>query len=318
MGGADNGAVRTVLSYNPVSGGGRAVRPGVMAAVARVLGEHGHAVEVEATVGPGSAGEQARAAVRRGVELIVACGGDGTVHDTLQGLVGAGEAGDSGPVLGVLPMGSANALARHLGLATDPVRAARQLAGFRVCRVPVGCVETARGSRYFTVMAGAGPSGSLVYGMLPGAKRRLGRMAYYARAIWLVATRGFPAFELVWTDAADGIEHQAKVVGAMAVRIGSLGGLFHRLAPACDVHEAHLSVVGVRPPGWLGLPAWFAGSWVRRGWAGPLVMRAETAEFSIVPEEGSRAVQVQADGEWLGPAPARVRLMADGVRMLVP
>ena len=303
------------MLYNPVSGGGDEQRPRVIAAIAGVLKEHGHEVVAEATTGPGSAGEQARAAAERGVELVVACGGDGTVHDTLQGLVGKGECST---VLGVLPLGSANALARHLGLSTDPLAAARQLAKFRVCRVPVGCVETARGLRYFTVLAGAGPSGALVYGMQAGAKRRLGRVAYYVRAALLFAGGNFPEFELAWTDAGSGELHRTTAVGAMAVRISSLGGLFHRLTPEGTVHEAHLSMVAVRGPGWLGLPAWFAASWLRRGWAGPRVVHAEAVEFSISPVAGGGAVHMQADGEWLGTAPARVWVEGNGVRMLVP
>ena len=205
-------------------------------------------------------------------------------------------------------MGSANALARHLRLSTDPISAARQLLTFDPQVIPVGHVETTDRSRYFTVMAGAGPDGALVYRMLPGAKHRFGRFAYYLRAATLFATRPFPAFDLTWTDANSGATRTTQAVGTMAVRIDSLGGIFHPLAPAASVEFPHLSLVAVRPPGWIGLPAWFAGSWLGQRHRTPLILHADATEFTITPAPGSPAIHLQADGEWIGTAPARLRL----------
>ncbi len=129
-----------------------------------------------------------------------ACGGDGTVHEVLQGLVS--ESGARTAALGVIPLGSANALARHLGLSLDPLKAALQQVDASPREIPVGKVECGGQARYFTVMAGAGPDGALVYSLATAQKSNFGRLAYYLRAARLYATRRFDPFAVEFADAA--------------------------------------------------------------------------------------------------------------------
>ena len=70
--------------------------------------------------------------MRRGCDAILACGGDGTVHEVLQRMVGTDAA------LGVVPLGTANALAANLGLGRSPAKAVRKLLTALPVRVPVG------------------------------------------------------------------------------------------------------------------------------------------------------------------------------------
>ena len=105
---------RVALIYNPVSGQHSNGRRAAINKALAVL--HAAGIEAEAleTIGPGSAAAQAEEAARRGCDTIIACGGDGTVHEILQSLVGTDVA------LGVVPLGTANALATNLGLRTTP------------------------------------------------------------------------------------------------------------------------------------------------------------------------------------------------------
>ena len=80
-----------------------------------------HDVSVALTERRGHATELARAAIVNGVDIVVALGGDGTLNEVANGLVG------SDCALAVLPGGSTNVLARTLGLADDPVQACLQL-----------------------------------------------------------------------------------------------------------------------------------------------------------------------------------------------
>lgn len=114
----------------------------------------------------GHAADAAEQAVRDGVELVVAHGGDGTVNEVVNGVLAAtgGRAGDplDGPAVGVVPGGSANVFARALGLPLDPMAAtARMLAavGRRTTRlVGLGHAEPDGGlpPRWFTFNAGLG------------------------------------------------------------------------------------------------------------------------------------------------------------------
>lgn len=300
--------MNAALIYNPAAGGG-AQAASQPHAVVDVLVGMGYAVDLLETTGPGSAGKQAAEAVRRGAQVVFACGGDGTVHDVLQGIVGSGAA------LGVIPFGSANALARDLGLSMDPVVAARQQATFVPRRVPVGRVELRGQSRFFAVMAGTGPDGALVYRMLAGDKKHLGRFAYYVRAAWMFMGRRFRAFDVEIVRAGE--TETVRAVEAMVVRVADMGGLFRGLADHTRrsvVDSMELRLVLVKPPAWLSLPLWFSSSWVGMQRWNPWVRVLTVDEFRCLGE----GVDVQADGEWVGRGPVRVSLIEDGVWLMMP
>ena len=171
------------LIVNPKAGQGSSTKSR-MEALARVLAAHGFNVQVhETTAAPDSARDLA-ILVRNMCEIVIACGGDGTVHGVLQGIAG------TETVFGVLPFGTANALARNLGLPTDPVQALEKILGFTARAIPLGFAETSREGRWFTVMAGAGPDGRLAHEMKLAAKAQMGRGAYYAEAGRLFLTGG--------------------------------------------------------------------------------------------------------------------------------
>jgi YegS/Rv2252/BmrU family lipid kinase len=308
--------VRCALVSNPASGTGREDRLSRIQAVGRALSADGHSVAIELTTAPGSASAQAREAANNGVDVVFACGGDGTVHEVIQGLV----AEDGSPVaaLGIVPVGSANALARHLRLPLDPVNAA--LAQIRGCErtIPVGKLECDGQTRYFTVMAGAGPDGALVYKMLTAQKRRLGRSAYYLRAAHLFATRGFPHFGVEYLQADSMVIAQGNAVALMSVRVGDLGGLFGGLTSrTASIEASELELYFVRRPAWLSLPLWFVSSWLGLQRHNPLLKHVKTAAFECRPlnEVG---IDVQADGEWIGRAPFRVSIMLGALRIRMP
>src|SRR5206468_390755 len=96
-----------------------------------------------------------------GCDTVLVCGGDGTVHQTFQPLVGTPVA------LGILPLGTANALATNLGLAGSPQKAIDALLRAQPVEVPVGRITFRTESdgeqrRYFTVAAGVGPDALLM------------------------------------------------------------------------------------------------------------------------------------------------------------
>src|SRR5690242_19536452 len=139
---------RVALIYNPVSGqhsGGRASQVRNVIAILRKAEIEAEALETHA---PGSGKSLALAAVRQGYDAVLVCGGDGTVHEALQALVGTNVA------LGVIPLGTANALAQNLGLGRDPVKAVQALLKAEPVEVPVGRIffqeeNGAQGWRYF-------------------------------------------------------------------------------------------------------------------------------------------------------------------------
>ncbi|HEY4009285.1 MAG TPA: diacylglycerol kinase family protein [Acidobacteriaceae bacterium] len=299
--------------YNPKAGRA-ASRTTALERAVDVLRTSGIDAKLIATEGPGTAGAQALDAIARGANLIFACGGDGTLHEVIQGVAQHPYA-----TIGILPLGSANALARHLGLSFDPAVAIRQQLNFVPRTIPLGRVtcESPEGprTRWFAVMAGAGPDGMLVYRMLARGKQRLGRWLYYVRAARLFIGSEFSAFR-VEAGLPDETMIARDAVSAMAIRIGDLGGIFSPLIRGASPQDETLQLTVTRPPHHLTLAAWFAASWTRTQRWNPYTQQMRVQSFTC---SGSQSrVHVQADGEWIGTTPMRVELVSDALRLLMP
>lgn len=306
---------RAALIFNPNAGrGGRARLAALQSAVAAL-----HSCDIEAEVipthAPGTAGAQAADAVDAGAELLFACGGDGTLHEVIQGV-----AHNLSVTVGVIPLGSANALARHLGLSFNAAHAVRQQLGFIRREIPLGQItcETPDGprSRYFIVMAGAGPDGMLVYRMLAAGKHRLGRSIYYLRAARLFLGSEFSAFHVTATPH-DSSPIESDAVSAMAIRVSDLGGLFSPLVRGASPADETLHLSVTNPPSRLTLPAWFATSWARLHHWNPYTQHLRVSSFTCSAGSQQR-VHVQADGEWIGTTPMRVEIIPNALRLLMP
>ena len=126
-----------------------------------------------------------------GDTLVVAAGGDGTINEVINGL-------SPGATLGILPLGTANVLARELGLPLDPEAACLRIAEGEAVRIDLGvAMDRYRQSRLFACMAGIGFDASVVREVGPFAKHRLGKLAFVLTAVRLYATRDFPPARLL-------------------------------------------------------------------------------------------------------------------------
>src|SRR5436305_3727454 len=192
---------RALLIYNRASGRNRARRGALVQNVLSILQAAGVEASAVESQGPGRAGAQARGATASGFDTLIACGGDGTIHDVLQGIV------NSEAALGVIPVGTGNVLARNLGLPLNPVKAASALLTAEPRRVTLGKIEyqrqQERSSSYFVVAAGVGMDVLLMYKLAAGTKQ-LGMMAYYVLGVRLGLLHALPWFELEFTDLKSG------------------------------------------------------------------------------------------------------------------
>lgn len=126
-----------LLIINPISG--TVSKNGLSEMVARRLGDNARIV-TEYTTGRGDATRLAQQAVRAGIDAVLTAGGDGTVNETARALLG------SGVTLGILPCGSGNGLARHLGIPLDIEIALDIVAAGHIDRCDYG---TASGQPFF-------------------------------------------------------------------------------------------------------------------------------------------------------------------------
>ncbi len=110
---------KAILLYNPASGNKHERRLSDVEAALAVVRSAGVEASTSPTGSSTEAAEQAREAVAAGCDTIFACGGDGTIHDVIQGMAG------SQVSLAIIPLGTANCLAHDLGLPWDPAAAAK-------------------------------------------------------------------------------------------------------------------------------------------------------------------------------------------------
>ena len=164
-----------ILISNPNAGRGGLERAREIARFCASLKKRGVEVSTLNTSGPNDATRLAADGAREGIRDVIVSGGDGTINEALQGLMGTGAR------LGVWPRGTANVLARELRLPFDADDAAEVIARGEARPVHVGCAlnETTGEQRYFFLMAGIGLDASVVQHVSPRLKRRIGEVAFW-------------------------------------------------------------------------------------------------------------------------------------------
>ncbi len=308
---------RVALIYNPASGQYSARRKAAVEQVLDVLRQAGVEAEAFVTDTPGSATIHAQQAVREGYDAILACGGDGTVHEVLQSLVGTKAA------LGVIPLGTANALASDLGLIASPAKTARILLGAERVQVPVGRIhfENGRGpeSRYFLVAAGVGADALLMARLDPVLKRRFGYVLYLIEAFRIWATDPFPLFEAAFSSNGHGPDRVAQVSQLLAVRVRSFGGALRELAPGATLRSRTLRLLAFGTRSRYRYLRFLLAVLAGRQTFAREIELVETATVDCRPCNGSReTLYVEADGEVLGHLPAKMETVPNALTLLVP
>jgi YegS/Rv2252/BmrU family lipid kinase len=259
----------------------------------------GFSPEVLITQGAGDAVSFARRICREREEpLIIIGGGDGTINEVLNGV----EPGQA--TLAVLPLGTANVLARELGIrsAEDAIariirKAARPLT--------VGLLETGSSMRRFLLMAGIGIDGAIVAGVRDGEKRHLGKWAYLLAA--LRQMRDWDRKRLKATVDGKQIECHSIVVCNAA----RYGGDF-LLAPGADLFTPDFRVVCV-----MGDTRRTYMKLVSTVIAGKMADNDDVTLLSAreVEVAGDKAVQV--DGDYCCCAPVRITAQTNFARLIV-
>jgi YegS/Rv2252/BmrU family lipid kinase len=305
---------RAMLFYNPHSGQRRGDLRVVVERVAAVLREAAVDASIAETLSAADAGQQARAAVAHGCDTIFACGGDGTIQDLAQGLIGTDAA------LAVIPLGTANVLAHDLGVPSGAVAAARAALRAVPLRVSVGRADCQSNegtlvTRYFLSVAGAGQDGYLFHRVAPSEKRTFGIAVYYGRALWVWLTHRMEWFsaDVSTTDAKE----REPVTQVLAVRLHDFGNLLRDLAPGASLLRENLRVVLFKTSS-----RWSYLLYVVRGifgakWQVPGIELCDASRIRLTPT-GVSPVYLEADGELLGQLPAEITVVPSALTLLVP
>jgi diacylglycerol kinase (ATP) len=295
---------QTILIYNRFAGNlGR--NKGVLERAAETLRRAGHNLKVAPTEGPGTATEIAREHVRRGADLVLAAGGDGTINEVAEGLVHTEVA------LGILPGGTANVLATELRLGSRLVRAAERLAECRPYRLSVGHVTCESGSvsRHFLLMAGVGLDAHIVYHVSLPLKARTGKLAYWV-AGWGMLGRRLAEFQV----DLGGRERRCSF--ALVSKVRNYAGDLE-IARDASLFDDHFEVILFEGRSTWHYLKYLAAVMTNRldEVKGITISRVACLKLSAPKDE---RIYVQVDGEFAGHLPAYVKVVPHALTVLLP
>jgi diacylglycerol kinase (ATP) len=309
-----DGIATASIIFNPVSGGGRSTRLKQLEEARKILAASGIDAELLPTSAPGQAGEIAAGAIARGRQLIIACGGDGTLNEIVNGMPG------SKVPVALLPAGTANILAKELRIPWNIPRAAELIPRGIARRIALGAITTGAlpaqpgtptgNRRYFLVVAGAGADGALVHSLDPGVKQRAGLLAYWIEGATQLLRYKFTPFRV--TTENDAILATLVIVG----RTKHYGGPF-RITKRADLfaNEFELALFCSQSP--LRYLLYLPACWIGQ------LRRLDDVHFvktNLVRCEGLTAepVYAQVDGEASESLPVTFSIVPDALTLVVP
>jgi len=301
------GIRNAVIIHNPFAGRGSKRRARQLDTAREILANAGIETELQATTGSSAATALARRAVEQGRQLVIVCGGDGTVNEAVNGLAG------SQVPLAVLPAGTANVLAKELGIPWDIPRAARLLVESTLRRIALGAATPLPGRetcRYFLCVAGAGADGALVYSLDASLKRSTGMMAYWLEAFRQLLRYDFPAFRVRTTERE--LETTLVVVG----RTKHYGGPF-RITTAADLFENEFELAAYTSRSRVRYLSYLPAAWLGRLRRMPDVHFWKATSLRCEPLS-DRPVYAQVDGEPAGRLPIEFSIVPDALTLVVP
>lgn len=287
---------RLRLIYNPTAG--RLRRP-LLDRAAAAFAAAGWSVERTETAHAAHAEHLAAEAAGDGdVDRLVIAGGDGTIHEAINGLLRV-----TGTLpLAILPMGTANVLAHELGLSRFD-RAVAAAAAPALAAIWPGAAN----GRHFAMMAGVGFDAHVVANVDTGLKRRIGKGAYVVETLRQMFRFRFPRYRVT----IDGETHEAASV---IVAKGRHYGGGYVAAPAARLGSPSFEVCLFLAGGRLAV--------LRYGLALLLGRLPGRADFMIrtgrsVTIEGPAGDPVQGDGDIIGKLPVAISIAERPIEIAV-
>jgi YegS/Rv2252/BmrU family lipid kinase len=312
---------QVIVIYNPCAGQAKTLRP----AIERAIGlwqSQGWIVAVEPTQSAGDATRIAREAAARGVEIVVAAGGDGTVNEVMNGLVSTNAA------LGVLPAGTVNIWAREMGLPMSIELAAADLLQAQWCQIDVGRARSIAPrlrsasrlslkqrqdpqiDRYFLLMAGVGFDAAVTAGVNLQEKKYLGPIAYIKQAIQMAYN--YQGSRV--TVHLDGKRVRGRILMAVVGNSQLYGGVVKFTVNAL-LNDGLLDVCIVKGRSMLEAPRRLLSIFTR---SHHLDDRIEYYRARQIQFRSRKPVPIQLDGDYLGTQPIRFEVVPKSLWALIP
>ena len=262
---------RWAVICNPGAG---KYQPAMLDAIDAVLRDAEIEPLISLSSGPGDVRRLAREV--DGVERVLVYGGDGTLSEAVEGLMGRNLP------LGYLPGGTGNSTAREIGLPLEPLAALRALIPGRVAPVRPGRVD----DRLFINMAGFGFDGAVVHALSSDSKKRWGHFSYVVNGFACMVQR-HPLFRVMLPDG-----RVLRVVWAVAARTRHYAG-FIIMHPRAGLDRPTLGLSAVN--GWMLLPFGILRLLLRIPLVGPGLNLEEHTAWTLQADE---PIHAHLDGDY--------------------
>lgn len=294
---------------NPAAGAGRTGR--LWPQISSLFKGNGMRFEHDITEAPGHAIELAREAARQGYEMVVAVGGDGTIHEIVNGLYNAGCLRDA--LLGIVSTGTGSDYIRTIGIPREFKEACRRFLQPKIRAVDLGRVEFhnngGTAERLFVNFAGIGFDAEIVRRTTQQFKSLGALPSYLMGALTTLAVYKNKNINL----KLDGEETERKIC-TVIMNNGRYGGGGMFTAPQAEISDGIFDVMIVgnisKPDFLVSLHRLYKGTHLTH----PKVTMKKAKEIEISSEQ---KIFLQADGELLGEVPVRIRVLPAALNIIV-
>ncbi|MFN7931149.1 MAG: diacylglycerol kinase family protein [Blastocatellia bacterium] len=298
-----------VLIYNPKAGGLHQTTA-VVQRLLTALEVNGIAVanhQVLATTCAGDATRLAAQAVEQKADLVIVCGGDGTINETAQALVGTATA------LAILPAGTANVLAKEMRLPRRAEDLARLIAAGSQREISVGLASKPDKSwqRYFLLMAGIGLDATIIETVNPAQKKQWGLGSYVLAGLKTLVQWPVRPFTLQYD------QRQCEATFAIVANAANYAAWF-KIAPRSTMDSPQLDICIFNSQSRLMYLGYAFLSLFGAHTISPDVIYEPITAINAQNKEAATTIPVQLDGELVGHLPMQFSCVSQALRIVAP
>jgi len=318
---AGTGARKTLVIVNPTSGGGAGRRR--WPSIKKLLEEEMDAFDVEVTGASGDARKIAAQAASEGYSLVIACGGDGTVHEVTNGIRDAGVLQKT--ALGILSVGTGGDFVKTLEIPKDMREQVRTITRGRDRTIDLGKITYAVGSgknetRHFINVASAG-LGAEVIRRIHRSRALFGRKLAYLASTLESYFAWSPSPVVIETDGASKTPLPEKPL-IIVIANGRYFGGGMPIAPGADPSDGYLDLVVVGRIKPLKIPLALSLLYSKRFHNLSEVYYDRVRSVTVTPKSNfskrDDGVGLDIDGELIGSLPATFQIVPQALKVRVP
>lgn len=292
---------RARLIYNPTAG--RELVEKNLPKLLNRLEKAGYETSCIATEKSWSAAKEAALAAKNQFDVVIAAGGDGTIHEVINGLSQVKKP----PKLGILPAGTTNDFARALKIPRDLLQACQVIAQGKTIPIDIGKNK----DRFFINVAAAGRLSEVVYEAPSRLKAMMGPLAYYAKVIEKLGTLHKSFSLTIKTEEKEWTEEILLLIIANSVSVGG----FQKFAPLAKLSDGLFDVLLIHKgniPDLVQIAALaFRGEHIHDS----RVTYFQTGSLEIQP---SQPLSLNLDGEWGGECAGRFEIVPKFLEIFCP